>query len=247
MSKGRLDGKHAVVTAAGQGIGRATALAMVAQGATVHACDREPALLAALPRDAGLIPWQLDACEPSDIARLADAVPAAEIVFNAVGAVHVGTILECDEATWTRFLDVNLTSAYRVIRALLPGMIARGGGSIINMSSVQSSIKGFPNRCVYATAKAAVIGLSKSIAADYAKHRVRCNAICPSAVDSPSMRARIADMPDPEAALRMFSERQPIGRMGTPEEIAALAVYLASDESAFMTGTAVVIDGGAVM
>jgi 2-keto-3-deoxy-L-fuconate dehydrogenase len=136
---------------------------------------------------------------------------------------------------------------YRMIRALLPGMIGRGGGSIVNMSSVQSSVKGFPNRFAYGTTKAAVIGLTKSVAADHAKDRVRCNAICPSAVDSPSMRARIDEMPDPAVALRMFSERQPLGRMGTPEEIAALAVYLASDESAFMTGTAVVIDGGAVM
>jgi NAD(P)-dependent dehydrogenase (short-subunit alcohol dehydrogenase family) len=247
MSGLRLEGKRAVVTAAGQGIGRAAALAMSAEGAMVYACDRDEALLAALPQASNLLPTKLDACSQTDILRLADKAGAVDVLFNGVGQVHVGSILECDEAAWVRSLEVNVTSMYRMIRALLPGMIGRGGGSIVNMSSVQSSVKGFPNRFAYGTTKAAVIGLTKSVAADHAKDRVRCNAICPSAVDSPSMRARIDEMPDPAVALRMFSERQPLGRMGTPEEIAALAVYLASDESAFMTGTAVVIDGGAVM
>ncbi len=244
---GRLQGKRAVVTAAGQGIGRATALAMLAEGATVFACDRDADLLAALPASPALATVVFDACSPHDVDRLAATVGGVDILFNGVGMVHVGSILQCDEAAWTRSLEVNVTSMYRMIRALLPAMIGRGGGSIVNMSSVQSSLRGFPNRLAYGTTKAAVIGLSKAVAADHAKDGVRCNAICPSAVDSPSMRARIDDTPDPAATRAMFSQRQPLGRMGRPEEIAMLAVYLASDESAFTTGTAVVIDGGAVM
>lgn len=236
-----------MVTAAGQGIGRATALAMAAAGAHVYACDRDEALLAALPASAALVTQQVDACDASQIADLATQVGPVDIVFNGVGQVHVGSILECDESAWAQSFEVNVSSMYRMIRALLPSMISRGGGSIINMSSVQSSVRGFPNRFAYGTTKAAVIGLTKAIAADHAKHGIRCNAICPSAVDSPSMRARIAQTPDPAATLAMFSQRQPLGRMGRPEEIAMLAVYLASDESAFVTGTAVVIDGGAVM
>lgn len=243
----RLRDKRAVVTAAGQGIGHATALAMVAEGAIVHACDRDETLLASLPALPGLIPVHLDACDPAAIARFAVDAGPVDVLFNGVGQVHVGSILDCDEAAWARSLEVNVTSMYRMIRALLPAMIARGGGSIVNMSSIQSSVRGFPNRFAYGTTKAAVIGLTKAVAADHAKDRVRCNAICPSAVDSPSMRARIADTPDPAATLAMFSQRQPLGRMGRPDEIALLAVYLASDESAFVTGTAMVIDGGAVM
>lgn len=243
----RLRDKRAVVTAAGQGIGHATALAMAAEGATVFACDRDEALLAALPALPGLVPVRLDACDAASIARLADDAGPIDVLFNGVGQVHVGSILDCDESAWARSLEVNVTSMYRMIRALLPGMIAGGGGSIVNMSSVQSSVRGFPNRFAYGTTKAAVIGLTKAVAADHAKDRIRCNAICPSAVDSPSMRARIDDTPDPAATRAMFSQRQPLGRMGKPEEIALLAVYLASDESSFVTGTAVVIDGGAVM
>jgi NAD(P)-dependent dehydrogenase (short-subunit alcohol dehydrogenase family) len=243
----RLRDKRAVVTAAGQGIGQATALAMAAEGATVYACDRDEGLLAALPALPGLVPVRLDACDAGAIARFASDAGPVDVLFNGVGQVHVGSILDCDEAAWARSLEVNVTSMYRMIRALLPAMIERGGGSIVNMSSVQSSVRGFPNRFAYGTTKAAVIGMTKAIAADHAKDRIRCNAICPSAVDSPSMRARIADTPDPAATLTMFSQRQPLGRMGRPEEIALLAVYLASDESAFVTGTAVVIDGGAVM
>ena len=247
MEQGRLQGKRAVVTAAGQGIGRATALAMCAAGATVYACDLDEALLATLPAAPALVPTRLDACSAADVARLAHDVGGVDVLFNGVGWVHTGSILQCDETAWTRSLEVNVSSMYRLIRALLPAMIERGGGSIVNMSSVQSSVKGFPNRLAYGTTKAAVIGLTKAVAADHAKDRVRCNAICPSAVDSPSMRARIAEMPDPQAAFTMFSQRQPLGRMGQPDEIALLALYLASDESAFVTGTAVVIDGGAVM
>jgi len=247
MQRLRLQGKRAVVTAAGQGIGRATALAMLAEGAIVHACDLDEALLATLPATEGLVPIRLDACSASDIEGLARTVGHVDVLFNGVGLVHQGSILQCDEAAWARSFEVNVSSMYRLIRALLPAMIEGGGASIVNMSSVQSSVKGFPNRFAYGTTKAAVIGLTKAVAADHAKDGVRCNAICPSAVDSPSMRARIDALPDPQAAHAMFSQRQPLGRMGRPEEIALLAVYLASDESAFVTGTAVVIDGGAVM
>lgn len=247
MERLRLAGKRAVVTAAGQGIGRATALAMAAEGAQVFACDIDEALLDTLPASDALTPVRVDACSAADVARLADQVGEIDILFNGVGLVHVGSILDCDEQAWARSLEVNVTSMYRMIGALLPRMIRRGGGSIVNMSSVQSSVRGFPNRFAYGTTKAAVIGLTKSVAADYAKDGVRCNAICPSAVDSPSMRARIDVTPDPVATRAMFSQRQPLGRMGHPDEIALLAVYLASNESAFVTGTAVVIDGGAVM
>jgi 2-keto-3-deoxy-L-fuconate dehydrogenase len=243
----RLKGKTAVVTAAGQGIGRATALAFVAEGALVYACDRDPGLLGALPPAEGLRPVQMDACDARRIAEVAAQVGRADVLFNGVGMVHGGAILDCTEAQWQEAFEVNVTSMYRMIRAFLPAMLDGRGASIVNMSSVQSSVRGFPNRFAYGATKAAVIGLTKAVAADYAGRGIRCNAICPSAVDSPSMRERIAAMPDPAAAFKAFSERQPLGRMGRPEDIAALAVYLASDESAFTTGTAVLADGGAVM
>jgi 2-keto-3-deoxy-L-fuconate dehydrogenase len=243
----RLAGKRAVVTAAGQGIGRATALAMAAEGARVYACDIDDTLLATLPASEAVTPVRLDACSAAEVAALVGQVGDVDILFNGVGMVHVGSILQCDEQAWARSIEVNVTSMYRVIAALLPGMIRRGGGSIVNMSSVQSSVRGFPNRFAYGTTKAAVIGLTKAVAADFAKDGVRCNVICPSAVDSPSMRARIDVTTDPAATRAMFSQRQPLGRMGRPEEIALMAVYLASDESAFVTGSVMVIDGGAVM
>jgi len=199
MERLRLAGKQAVVTAAGQGIGRAVAVAMAAEGARVFACDIDPGLLAALPASESLTPVPLDACSATDVARLAGQVGEIDILFNGVGMVHVGSILQCDEQAWARSLEVNVTSMYRLIGALLPGMIRRGGGSIVNMSSVQSSVRGFPNRFAYGTTKAAVIGLTKAVAADFAKDGVRCNAICPSAVDSPSMRSRIDNTPDPQA------------------------------------------------
>lgn len=247
MERLRLAGKRAVVTAAGQGIGRATALAMAAEGARVYACDIDDTLLATLPASESVTPVRLDACSAAEVAALVGQVGDVDILFNGVGMVHVGSILQCDEQAWARSIEVNVTSMYRVIAALLPGMIRRGGGSIVNMSSVQSSVRGFPNRFAYGTTKAAVIGLTKAVAADFAKDGVRCNVICPSAVDSPSMRARIDVTPDPAATRAMFSQRQPLGRMGRPEEIALMAVYLASDESAFVTGSVMVIDGGAVM
>jgi 2-keto-3-deoxy-L-fuconate dehydrogenase len=243
----RLKGMRALVTAAGQGIGRATALAFVAEGATVYACDRDKALLAALPADEQLRAKLVDVCDAQRVAALASEVGDIDILFNGVGMVHTGPLLDCTDAQWQQAFDVNVTSMYRTIRAFLPGMLRQQRGSIINMSSVQSSVRGFPNRFAYGTTKAAVVGLTKSVAADYASKGVRCNAICPSAVDTPSMRERIAAMPDPAGAFKAFSERQPLGRMGRPEDVAALAVYLASDESSFTTGTAVVVDGGAVM
>jgi 2-keto-3-deoxy-L-fuconate dehydrogenase len=236
-----------VVTAAGQGIGKATALAFVAEGATVYACDRDKALLGALPASDLLRPMTVDVCDPKRIETLAAEVGSVDILFNGVGMVHTGPLLDCSEGDWQQAFEVNVTSMYRLIRAFLPGMIRQQCGSIINMSSVQSSVRGFPNRFAYGTTKAAVVGLTKSVAADYAPKGIRCNAICPSAVDTPSMRERIAAMPDPAGAFKAFSERQPLGRMGRPEDVAALAVYLASEESAFTTGTTVIVDGGAVM
>ncbi len=243
----RLNGKKAVVTAAGQGIGRATALAFLAEGALVYACDRDQALLDSLPAESRLRPLRMDACDAPRIGEIAADTGRVDILFNGVGMVHAGPILDCSEAQWQQAFEINVTSMYRMIRGFLPAMLDGHGGSIINMSSVQSSVRGFPNRFAYGTTKAAVIGLTKAIAADYAGKGVRCNAICPSAVDTPSMRERINAMPDPAAAFKLFSERQPLGRMGRPEDVARLAVYLASDESGFTTGTCVLVDGGAVM
>lgn len=244
---GRLRSKTAVVTAAGQGIGRATAEAFLEEGAFVHAVDRNLDTLLTLGKRSNLELHQADLCDADAVRGLISKIDSANVLFNGVGYVHVGDILECPDDAWEHSLDVNLTSMFRLSRALIPGMISMDGGSIINMSSVQSSVRGFPKRCAYATTKAAVIGLTKSIAADFANRRIRCNAICPSAVDSPSMRERIAAMEDPEAAYKMFSARQPLGRMGDPHDIAALAVYLASDESSFVTGTTILIDGGAIL
>jgi 2-keto-3-deoxy-L-fuconate dehydrogenase len=245
----RLAGKTALVTAAGQGIGRATAEAFANEGARVIATDIDERLLAELSRVSGVTPRRLDVTDAQAIVTLAADIGAVNVLFNAAGYVHAGSVLECDEAAWDFSFDLNVRSMYRIIRALLPGMLAQGGGSIINVASAASSIKGVPNRFVYATTKAAVIGLTKSIAADFITRGVRCNAICPGTVESPSLRQRIVaqakssgqTLAQVEAA---FVARQPMGRLGTPAEIAALAVYLASDESSFTTGTTQVIDGG---
>jgi len=245
----RLAGKTALVTAAGQGIGRAAAQAFAHEGARVIATDINDAALAELSRVPGITARRLDVTDARAIAALAAEVSAVNVLFNAAGYVHAGTILECDEAAWDFSFNLNVRSMYRLIRALLPGMLAHGGGSIINVASAASSIKGVPNRFVYATTKAAVIGLTKSIAADYVTRGIRCNAICPGTVESPSLRQRIdaqakasgQTLAQVEAA---FVARQPMGRLGTPAEIASLAVYLASDESTFTTGTTQVIDGG---
>jgi 2-keto-3-deoxy-L-fuconate dehydrogenase len=237
----RLEGKLCLVTAAGQGIGRATALAFYEEGAHVVATDVNPAPLEELARH-GLETAPLDVTDPSAILALRDRIGGVDVLFNCAGFVDHGTILDCDEATWARAFELNVTSMMRTMRAFLPGMVAKGSGSIINMASVVSSIVAAPNRFVYGATKAAVIGMTKSVAADFVT--VRVNAICPGTVDSPSLHDRMRAQGDYEAARAAFIARQPMGRIGTPQEVAALAVYLASDESGFTTGTAHVIDGG---
>lgn len=240
----RLAGKTAFITAAGQGIGRASALGMLAEGANVWATDRDPALLASLPPHAGLKIATLDVTDPAAVTALAARIGAVDVIFNCAGYVHHGTLLDCTPEDWARSFDINVTSMYRVTRALLPAMLAHGGGSIINMASMASSIKGFPNRCVYGATKAAVIGLTKAIAADYVKRGVRCNAVCPGTVDTPSLRGRIAAAPDPAQAERDFIARQPMGRLATVDDIVPLIIYLAADESRYATGGTYSIDGG---
>jgi 2-keto-3-deoxy-L-fuconate dehydrogenase len=245
----RLAGKTAILTAAGQGIGHATALAFLGEGARVIATDINEELLSKLASQTGCEVARLDVRDAAAITALADRVGPVDILFNAAGFVGSGSVLECDDAAFDFSMDLNVRSMYRMMRAFLPGMLARGSGSIINVSSVASSIKGAPNRFIYGTTKAAVIGMTKAVAADFVGKGVRCNAICPGTVESPSLRERIAaqaaisgqTLQQVEAA---FVARQPIGRLGRTEEIAALAVYLASDESAFTTGTAQIIDGG---
>lgn len=238
---GRLDGKTCLVTAAGQGIGRASALAMAAEGARVIATDVNEAALSTLE---GVETRLLDVRDPDAIANATAEIGAPDVLFNCVGFVANGTILDCDEDQWAFSNDLNVTSLYRMIRSFLPGMIVNGGGSIINMSSVVSSIIAAPDRFAYGATKAAVIGITKSVAADFILKGIRCNAICPATVESPSLEDRLQATNDYEAARKAFIARQPIGRVGTPEEIAALVVYLASDDSAYTTGTAQIIDGG---
>jgi 2-keto-3-deoxy-L-fuconate dehydrogenase len=245
----RLDGKTAFVTAAGAGIGRATALAFAREGARVIATDLNPALLAALSQEADVQTRVLDATDGAAIAATAHAVGPIDVLFNAAGYVHAGTVLDCTEEQWSFAFDLNVRSMYRTIKAFLPGMLERGGGSIVNVASAAGSIKGAPNRFVYGTTKAAVIGLTKAVAADFIARGIRCNAICPGTVESPSLRERISAQAKAsgksEAEVeQMFIARQPMGRLGRADEIAALAVYLASDDAAFVTGTASLIDGG---
>ncbi|HET8726926.1 MAG TPA: SDR family oxidoreductase [Alphaproteobacteria bacterium] len=242
---GRLAGKTAVITAAGQGIGRSSALAFAAEGATVWATDINGETLASLCQESpGIETALLDVRDNGAVDAFARERGAVDVLFNCAGFVHHGTILDCPEADWDFSFDLNVKSMYRMIRAFLPAMLEAGGGSIINMSSGASSIKGAPNRFVYGTTKAAVIGLTKALAADFITRGIRANAICPGTVETPSLHDRIAAQGDVEKARAAFIARQPMGRLGTPEEIAALAVYLASDESAFTTGTTHVIDGG---
>jgi 2-keto-3-deoxy-L-fuconate dehydrogenase len=241
---GRLAGKRVLVTAAAQGIGRATAVAMAREGALVFATDVNTTLLVELEAEKGVTAAHLDVTDAAEIARLAQERGILDILVNVAGFVHHGSILACDDKDYELSMDLNVKSMYRMIRAFLPAMLDRGGGSIINVASVASSLKGLPNRFVYGTSKAAVIGLTKSVAADFVGRGVRCNAICPGTVQSPSLDERIAAFDDPEAARRDFIARQPMGRLGTPEEIAAIAVYLAGDESAYTTGQVFVIDGG---
>ena len=245
MSGHRLKNKRILVTAAGQGIGRAAALAMAAEGAEVFATDINPEGLAQLKSEATgtLEIFELDVrSEASVVAGVALAQP--DVLFNCAGFVHNGTVLEASDEDWDFAFDLNVRSMLRTVRAALPGMLERGSGSIINMSSACSSVIGAPNRFVYGTTKAAVLGLTKSVAIDYITKGIRCNAICPGTVESPSLHDRLHATGDYEAAMKAFIARQPMGRIAKAEEIAALVVYLASDESAFTTGQAHIIDGG---
>jgi 2-keto-3-deoxy-L-fuconate dehydrogenase len=237
----RLANKTALVTAAGQGIGRATAQAFAREGARTIAVDIRNDAMADLT---GCETISLDVTDATAITRLAQKLGRIDVLFNCVGYVHNGTVLDCSEDDWHMGFRLNVDSMFHMIRGFLPAMLAAGGGSIINMSSVASSITGVPNRFIYGTTKAAVIGLTKSIAADYVARGIRCNAICPGTIDTPSLDARMRAMGDYETTRAAFIARQPIGRLGRPEEIAELAVYLASEASAFTTGQIHVIDGG---
>lgn len=239
----RLQNKRALVTAAGQGIGRASALMMAREGAEVIATDINAAALESLAAE-GIATRILNVRDKAAVEAAAAEIGALDVLFNCAGFVAAGTILDCDEEQWAFSLDLNLTAMFRMCRAFLPAMIAGGDGSIINMASVASSVIAAPNRFVYGATKAGVIGLTKSIAADFIGKGIRANAICPGTVESPSLDQRLRDTGDYEAAKKAFVARQPIGRIGRPEEIAALVTYLASDESAYTTGVAHVIDGG---
>jgi 2-keto-3-deoxy-L-fuconate dehydrogenase len=242
---GRLAGTCALVTAAGAGIGRACAVAFAREGAAVLATDIDAAALAALGREVpGLRTMRCDVRDDASVHAAAAAAGGVDVLLNAAGIVHHGTALDVTDEQWDLAFDLNVRGMHRCIRAVLPGMIARGRGSIVNIASVASSIKGAPNRYLYGATKAAVIGLTKALAADVVAKGVRANAICPGTVQSPSLEGRIAAQADPVAARAAFLARQPTGRFGTPEEVAALAVHLAGDESAFTTGAVHVIDGG---
>jgi 2-keto-3-deoxy-L-fuconate dehydrogenase len=241
---GRLQGKKALVTAAAQGIGRASAEAFAREGARVIATDVNAARLAELEGVAGIETRVLNVLDAAAITAAAAEIGAVDVLFNCAGFVHHGTILDCDEDAWDFSMNLNVKAMYRMIRAFLPAMLANGGGSIVNMASVSGSVKGIPLRCVYGASKAAVIGLTKSVSADFLRQGIRCNAICPGTVQSPSLDDRINAFADPDQARREFIARQPLGRLGTAEEIAAMAVYLAGDESAYTTGQHFIVDGG---
>lgn len=241
----RLEGKSALITAAGQGIGRATALAMAAEGASVLATDIHQANLEKLARQSDNISIRLlDVLDGQAIEKCAEEIGAIDILFNCAGFVDNGTILECTEKAWDFSFNLNAKAMYQMIRAFLPAMLENGGASIINMSSVASSVTGAPNRFVYGASKAAVIGLTKGVAADFITQGIRCNAICPGTVESPSLEERLEATGDYEKARAQFIARQPMGRLGKAEEIAELVVYLASDAAAYTSGQAHVIDGG---
>ncbi|MEM8877768.1 MAG: SDR family oxidoreductase [Pseudomonadota bacterium] len=244
---GRLSGKRVLITAAGQGIGRASVEACAAEGAQVVAAEINADLVPELDAIDGVTGVQLDVTNGLAVAAAVGAMDTPDVLFNCAGFVHSGTILECKEEDWDFSFDLNVKAMYRLCKLLLPGMIAQGGGSIVNMASVVSSLKGAPNRFVYGASKAAVIGLTKAIAVDHVTQGIRCNAICPGTVDSPSLHDRLRAMGDYEAAKKAFTARQPMGRVATADEIAHLVVYLASDESAFTTGHAHIIDGGWAM
>ncbi|XP_027454328.1 3-hydroxybutyrate dehydrogenase type 2 isoform X1 [Zalophus californianus] len=241
---GRLDGKVIVLTAAAQGIGRAAALAFAREGAKVIATDINESKLQELEEYPGIQIRTLDVTKKKQIDQFANEIERLDVLFNVAGFVHHGTILDCEEKDWDFSMNLNVRSMYLMIKAFLPKMLAQKSGNIINMSSVASSIKGVLNRCVYSATKAAVIGLTKSVATDFIQQGIRCNCVCPGTVDTPSLQERIQARPNPEEAQNYFLKRQKTGRFATPEEIALLCVYLASDESAYVTGNPVIIDGG---
>jgi 2-keto-3-deoxy-L-fuconate dehydrogenase len=241
---GRLDGKKILVTAAAQGIGRATALACAREGASVIATDVNMDKLDELSGTRGIQVRRLDVTDEAAVIALAREIPAPNALINCAGFVANGTILECTQKDWDFSFNLNVRSMFYTIKAFLPGMLEQGGGSIVNIASIAGSVKGIPNRFVYGATKAAVIGLTKSVAADFVRKGIRCNAVCPGTVDTPSLGDRINAFSDPEQARKDFIARQPMGRLGNAEEIGELCVYLASDETQFMTGQAVMIDGG---
>lgn len=247
---GRLAGKRLLITAAGHGIGRASALACAREGAQVIATDIDLAALGTLAEEAPSIEvHRLDVMDADAIAALGIALPALDGLFNCAGFVHEGSVLQCDEQAWQFSFGLNVTAMYRMVRAFLPGMLRRAAepgrsASILNMASMASSVKGFPRRFVYGASKAAVIGMTKAIAADFVKQGVRCNALCPGTVDTPSLRQRIASAADPAQAERDFIARQPMGRLASVDDITPQVVYLLGDESRFVTGQAVLVDGG---
>jgi 2-keto-3-deoxy-L-fuconate dehydrogenase len=244
---GRLQGKTAVVTAAAQGIGRASALAFAREGARVVATDLDLEMLSSLAKESGgpgIVARRLDATDAAGIGALAAELGPIDVLMNCAGFVHHGTALNTTERDWDFTMTLNVKSMYYTIRAFLPGMLQKGRGSIINVASGASSVRGIPNRFAYGTSKAAVIGLTKSVAADFIRQGIRCNAICPGTIATPSLEGRIAALGDVEEARKAFVARQPMGRLGTAEEVAALALHLASDESGFTTGAIHIIDGG---
>jgi len=243
----RLQGKKALVTAAAQGIGRAISEMFAAEGAMVWATDINMERLSELDGAPNITVRKLDVTDKGEIAAVAPEAGPLDILVNCAGIVHHGTILDCGEDEYDLAFNLNVRGAYRMIRACLPAMLESGGGSIVNISSVASSIAGVPERFIYGTTKAAVIGLTKSVAKDFVNKGIRCNAICPGTVDTPSLQDRINALADPVEARKAFVGRQPMGRLGTAEEIAYLALYLASDESAFTTGDQFIIDGGMVL
>jgi len=246
---GKLKGKTALVTAAGQGIGKAAAIAMAREGAKVFATDINKDALAQVKQEQrGIRTYLLDVTKPRQVTKVVDRVGPVDILFNCSGFVHHGTILECDDAAWDFSFDLNVKSQYRMAKAVLPGMLENGGGSIINMASVASSIKGAPSRFVYGATKAAVIGMTRSIAIDFIKQNIRCNAVCPGTIDTPSLRQRVEklgeEMGGYDKAREWFLARQPTGALATAEDVAGLVVYLASDDATFVTGQNHIIDGG---
>lgn len=245
FSETLLQGRTALVTAAGQGIGRASALALAQAGAAVFATDVNEAALASVAADHPRISaFRLDVTDSAAVEAALARTGPVDVLFNCAGVVHQGALLDCDERAWDFALNLNVTAMFRMIRAYLPGMVERGRGSIVNMSSVAGAVKGVQNRAAYCASKAAVAGLTRSIAADYVTKGIRCNAVCPGTVESPSLQERMHAQGDYETARAAFIARQPMGRLGSPEEIAALVVYLASDAAAYTTGQLHIIDGG---